>query len=73
MGGHAGSEVASLHMIEVLEKYVVSNHITNVPGLLRSAITEANRSIHEMSRKNAESPSMGTTCTAMLWTGYSPG
>ncbi|MGE5443646.1 MAG: Stp1/IreP family PP2C-type Ser/Thr phosphatase [Ignavibacteriales bacterium] len=71
MGGHAGGEVASRCMIKVLEKCVTSNPITDVLELLRSAIKEANRSIHEMSRKNSELLSMGTTCTAMLWTGGS--
>ena len=68
MGGHLGGEVASRRVVEVLGEYVTSNPIEDVPKLLKGAITEANRSIHEMSSKNSELHRMGTTCTAMLRT-----
>jgi len=71
MGGHLGGEVASRRAVEVLGEYVTSNPIEaieDIPKLLKGAIIEANRSIHEMSCKNSELRSMGTTCTAMLWT-----
>jgi PPM family protein phosphatase len=68
MGGHQGGEVASGRAVEILGEYVNSNAIEDIPQLLKRAITEANRSIHEMSSKSTELRSMGTTCTAMLWT-----
>ncbi len=68
MGGHLGGEVASCRAVEVLGEYITSNPIEDIPQLLKRAIKEANRSIHEMSNKSSELRSMGTTCTAMLWT-----
>ncbi|HEX3037146.1 MAG TPA: Stp1/IreP family PP2C-type Ser/Thr phosphatase [Thermodesulfobacteriota bacterium] len=69
MGGHRGGEVASRRVIEVLEEYVTSNHLENIPELLRGAIGEANRSIYEMSHKVSNLQGMGSTCTAMFWIG----
>lgn len=68
MGGHLGGEVASCRAVEILGEYITSNPIEDISQLLKRAITEANRSIHEMSNKSSELRSMGTTCTAMLWT-----
>lgn len=69
MGGHRGGEVASHRVIEVLEKYITSSLIEDIPELLRRAITEANRSVYEMSYKIPNLQGMGSTCTAMFWTG----
>lgn len=68
MGGHRGGEVASCRAVEILGEFIASNPMEDIPQLLKRAITEANRSIYEMSNKSSELRSMGTTCTAMLWT-----
>lgn len=69
MGGHLGGEVASRRVVEVLRENFISNSIEgNMPLLLKRAITEANRSIYDMSCQTSELRGMGSTCTAVLCT-----
>ncbi len=69
MGGHLAGEVASRRVVEVLREHFISNPIVeNVPLRLKEAITEANRSVYDMSCANSELRGMGSTCTAVLCT-----
>ena len=69
MGGHAAGEVASAAVIESLRTYDSEVAPGALLEVLGQAVAEANR---EVGRRAAEDPSrrgMGTTLTAMLWSG----
>jgi len=69
MGGHAAGEVASAAVIESLCRHDANGGPTALLETLGQAVTEANS---EVGRKAAEEPArrgMGTTLTAMLWSG----
>ena len=69
MGGHAAGEVASAAVIESLRTYDSEVAPGALLEVLGRAVAEANR---EVGRRAAEDPSrrgMGTTLTAMLWSG----
>ena len=69
MGGHAAGEVASAAVIESLCRHDASVGQTALLEILGQAVAEANG---EVARKAAEEPArrgMGTTLTAMLWSG----
>ena len=69
MGGHAAGEVASAAAIEALLPYDAEATPAVLLEVLGGAVAEANR---EVARRAAEDPvrrGMGTTLTAMLWSG----
>jgi PPM family protein phosphatase len=69
MGGHAAGEVASAAVIESLRLHDADTGDAALLETLGRAVTGANR---EVARKVAEDPAragMGTTLTAMLWSG----
>ncbi|HSE83837.1 MAG TPA: Stp1/IreP family PP2C-type Ser/Thr phosphatase [Thermodesulfobacteriota bacterium] len=67
MGGHLCGEVASRYVVDILREFFISNLIgDNIPLLLKRAITDANRFIHDMSCKTPEFRGMGSTCTALV-------
>ena len=69
MGGHAAGEVASAAVIESLSSHDVEVDPDSLLEVFGLAIAEANR---EVARRAAADPSrkgMGTTLTAMLWSG----
>ena len=69
MGGHAVGEVASAAVIEALGRHDANVGHTALLETLGQAVAEANG---EVARKAAEEPArrgMGTTLTAMLWSG----
>jgi len=69
LGGHAAGEVASAAAIESLRTHDAEAGPDALLEALGSAMTEANR---EVARRAVEDPSrrgMGTTLTAMLWSG----
>lgn len=67
-GGNRRGEIASRRVIETFEEYINLDQVENAPAFLKEALTEANRSIYEMSYKTSNLQGMGSTCTAMLWT-----
>jgi PPM family protein phosphatase len=70
MGGHAAGEVASAGVIESLRRHDANIGLTALLETLGHAVAEANS---EVARKAAEEPirrGMGTTLTAMLWSGH---
>ena len=69
MGGHAAGEVASAAVIESLSAYDTDVGADALLEVLGHAVMEANA---EVARRAAEDPmrfGMGTTLTAMLWSG----
>lgn len=72
MGGHAAGEVASAVTVEALAGLDGPGPVP--PGLdrdeaLTSAITQANHRIRDLVDADPRRSGMGTTVTAMLWTG----
>ncbi|HSE84343.1 MAG TPA: protein phosphatase 2C domain-containing protein [Thermodesulfobacteriota bacterium] len=67
MGSNRRGEIASRRIIEIFKGYINSDPVENVPAFLKEALTEANRSIYEMSYKTSKLQMMGSTCTAMFW------
>jgi protein phosphatase len=69
MGGHAAGEVASsvaLATLATLEDDVPSTELLDA---LATAVNQANDAINEMAEKHPQLDGMGTTLTAMLWSG----
>jgi PPM family protein phosphatase len=69
MGGHAAGEIASAAVIESLRAHDTDVGTSALLEILGHAVTEANA---EIARRAAEDPArfgMGTTLTAMLWSG----
>jgi protein phosphatase len=71
MGGHAAGEVASAAAITAIAKL---DDDDDVPGgdlldALADAVSDANHSLHDMVAKDPAIEGMGTTLTAMLWSG----
>jgi PPM family protein phosphatase len=69
MGGHAAGEVASAAVIESLRAHDEDVSVGALLKVLHHAVTEANA---EVARRAADDPArfgMGTTLTAMLWSG----
>jgi PPM family protein phosphatase len=69
MGGHAAGEVASsvaLSTLATLEDDVPSTELLDA---LAGAVNEANAAISDMVEKHPQLDGMGTTLTALLWSG----
>ncbi|HUR73924.1 MAG TPA: PP2C family serine/threonine-protein phosphatase [Sporichthya sp.] len=69
MGGHAAGEVASsvaLATLATLEDDVPSTELLDA---LATAVNQANDAINDMVEKHPQLDGMGTTLTAMLWSG----
>jgi protein phosphatase len=65
MGGHAGGETASRVAVETVSAAIADGAEAS-PSALRGALEQANRNIHEQSRRDAALAGMGTTGVAML-------
>jgi PPM family protein phosphatase len=69
MGGHAAGEVASSVAISALtglDDDVPADHLLDA---LAAAVADANSTLHEMSVADPSVEGMGTTLTALLWSG----
>ena len=69
MGGHAAGEVASsvaVSTLATLEDDVVSTELLDA---LARAVNQANEAISDMVEKHPQLDGMGTTLTALLWSG----
>ncbi|RJL32187.1 Stp1/IreP family PP2C-type Ser/Thr phosphatase [Bailinhaonella thermotolerans] len=70
MGGHAGGEVASSVAIAAmasLDEAVAPD--ADLLGAIEAAVRDANRRLHEIVAREPSLKGMGTTLTAMLWSG----
>ncbi|MGE5286783.1 MAG: protein phosphatase 2C domain-containing protein [Micromonosporaceae bacterium] len=69
MGGHAAGEVASAVAISALAHLDDDVPGTDLVDALGEAVRRANTTLHEMVIANPALDGMGTTLTAMLWSG----
>jgi PPM family protein phosphatase len=69
MGGHAAGEVASATVIEELRALDVEVPQDRLIATLEQAVRQANQRVHSMVETDSSLRGMGTTLTAMLWSG----
>jgi PPM family protein phosphatase len=69
MGGHAAGEVASAVAISVLTDLDEDLPASELLDALAEAVTRANHILHDMVIADPSIGGMGTTLTAMLWSG----
>jgi serine/threonine protein phosphatase PrpC len=69
MGGHAAGEVASAAVIESLRRHDTEIDRDALLESLGRAVTEANAKVARAAAEDAARRGMGTTLTAMLWSG----
>ena len=69
MGGHAAGEVASAVAIDVLTALDEDLPASELLDALADAVAKANQQLHDLVAANPSIGGMGTTLTAMLWSG----
>ncbi|MFJ2028159.1 Stp1/IreP family PP2C-type Ser/Thr phosphatase [Streptosporangium sp. NPDC087985] len=69
MGGHAHGEVASSVAIAAMSSLDEDPQGGDLLSAIEAAVREANRRLHEMVGRDPSLKGMGTTLTAMLWSG----
>ncbi|WP_406319716.1 protein phosphatase 2C domain-containing protein [Streptosporangium sp. NBC_01639] len=69
MGGHAHGEVASSVAIAAMSSLDEDPQGGDLLSAVEAAVRDANRRLHEMVGRDASLKGMGTTLTAMLWSG----
>src|SRR5690348_5667013 len=69
MGGHVGGEIASAAAINTLRRLDTDVPAPELLGALEHAVKEANEKLHEIVEGDPSLQGMGTTLTAMLWSG----
>ncbi len=70
MGGHVAGEVASTTVITTLAEYDTPTPPELLLETLGGAVREANTAIHRRTEGDPALRTMGTTLTAMLWSGH---
>ena len=70
MGGHAAGEVASATAITTIARYDTPEPPERLTGVLSTALREANNAIRQRTEDDPATRAMGTTLTAMLWSGH---
>lgn len=74
MGGHAAGDVASATIIDAIRSFDVhGKNPEELTSILGSAIREANRRIEAKAETDPSLASMGSTLTALLWSGSDVG
>jgi PPM family protein phosphatase len=68
LGGHAGGEVASKLAVGTIKEFIKTNAdvISDIPSLIREALTMANITILKKAKENSELLGMGTTCIILI-------
>ncbi|GII04807.1 Stp1/IreP family PP2C-type Ser/Thr phosphatase [Planobispora takensis] len=69
MGGHAHGEVASSVAIAAMSSLDEDAFGGDLLSAIEAAVRDANRRLHEMVGRDPSLKGMGTTLTAMLWSG----
>ncbi|MEU1877600.1 Stp1/IreP family PP2C-type Ser/Thr phosphatase [Streptosporangium sp. NPDC020072] len=69
MGGHAHGEVASSVAIAAMSSLDEDTQGVDLLGAIEAAVRDANRRLHQMVGGDPSLKGMGTTLTAMLWSG----
>jgi protein phosphatase len=70
MGGHAAGEVASAAAIDAIARLDDDVPGSDLLDALAGAVTDANHTLHDMVAADPAFEGMGTTLTAMLWSGH---
>ncbi len=70
LGGHAAGEVASAAVITALSGYDVPAPAERLVEILGRAVREASTAIRQRTEADPALRTMGTTLTAMLWSGH---
>ncbi len=69
MGGHAAGEIASRMTAEKVQAILSANHaLPSIEERLRFAVHDANTTVYETQKANAEYRGMGSTLTALTFT-----
>ncbi|MBO5929715.1 MAG: Stp1/IreP family PP2C-type Ser/Thr phosphatase [Clostridia bacterium] len=66
MGGHNAGEIASGKAVAIVQEEVLAKGDKSAKEILVKAVDDANREIHEMSKKKKSLSGMGTTITACV-------
>ncbi|MCW2887501.1 MAG: family protein phosphatase [Streptosporangiaceae bacterium] len=69
MGGHTGGEIASAAVIEELKRLDIDVAEDELLATLGAAVRRANDTVHAIVQSDPSLQGMGTTLTAMLWSG----
>jgi protein phosphatase len=69
MGGHVGGEIASAAAIDALRRLDADVPAAELLGALEHAVKQANENLHRIVEGDPKLQGMGTTLTAMLWSG----
>ncbi|GLY79670.1 PP2C family protein-serine/threonine phosphatase [Actinoallomurus iriomotensis] len=69
MGGHNAGEVASAAVIEELRALDTDVPQDRLLSMLEQAVRRANQKVHDLVEADSSLQGMGTTLTAMLWSG----
>ncbi len=70
MGGHNGGDIASQMSVKLLPEFITANSKKlNAKELMEQSVKHVNLSIYEHGQKNEELKGMGTTVTAILFSG----
>ncbi len=69
MGGHAAGEVASSVALSTMASLEDDVPATELLGALAAAVHQANEAISDLVEKHPQLDGMGTTLTALLWSG----
>jgi len=70
MGGHVAGEIASAAAITALAAYDAPADPARLAETLGTAVSDANAAIRQRTESDPALRSMGTTLTAMLWSGH---
>ncbi len=70
MGGHVAGEIASAAVISALRAYDAEADPARLVEILGSAVTAANTAVRRRTESDPALRTMGTTLTAMLWSGH---
>jgi protein phosphatase len=70
MGGHAAGEIASTAVITTMARYDALQPPEQLVAILSTAVREANDAIRRRIEADPSTQGMGTTLTAMLWSGH---
>src|ERR1039457_3912584 len=70
MGGHVAGEIASATVIAALRAYDAEPDPARLVEILGNAVTTANTAIRRRTESDPALRTMGTTLTAMLWSGH---
>jgi protein phosphatase len=69
MGGHAAGDVASATVVDALRSFDVATDVTRLTTVLGSAVRAANARLTAKAEAERGLAGMGSTLTAMLWSG----